>query len=109
MNLAIEKSPFFHADVDRQFAWYLDEAGEQLAWQFFARVDLTLLKLSRQPDLGHVRHFRNPLLRGLHSFRVEPPFDQQLIFYRQTSAEVIAERLMHGARDLPRRLAEPLP
>jgi hypothetical protein len=31
----------------------------------------------------------------------------RLVFYRLTETELIAERLMHGARDLPRRLVEP--
>ena len=106
MNLAVQKSPLFHTDVIHQFAWYFDEAGEDLAWQFFEAVDLTLLKLSGQPDLGRIRHFRNPLLQRLRSFRVEPPFYRLLIFYRHNTTEVIAERLMHGARDLPRRLVE---
>jgi hypothetical protein len=26
MNLVIEKSPLFHADVTEQFRWYVDEA-----------------------------------------------------------------------------------
>ena len=87
--------------------WYFEEAGEKLAWRFFTTVDQTLLKLSRQPDLGRVRHFRNPSLRGLRSFRVEPPFHRLLIFYRHSATEVVAELLMHGARDLPRRVVEP--
>jgi plasmid stabilization system protein ParE len=106
MNLVVQKSPLFLADVTKQFGWYLNEAGEELAWRLFEAVDLTLLKLSHQPDLGRVRHFRNPSLRGLRSFRVEQPFHRLLIFYRHTSAELIAERLMHGTRDLPRRLVE---
>jgi toxin ParE1/3/4 len=43
----------------------------------------------------------------LHSFRVEPPFNVHLIFYRVVDDALFAERLMHGARDLPRRLLEP--
>ena len=109
MNLAIQKAPLFHADITHQFAWYFDEAGEEIAWRFFATVDLTLLKLSRQPDLGRLRHFRNPSLHGLRSFQVDSPFNRLLVFYRHTKTEVVAERLMHGARDLPRRLTEPLP
>ena len=107
MSLAIEKSPLFHADVTRQFAWYLDEAGENLAWRLFKSVDQTLFKLARQPDLGRRRHFRNPTLCALWSFRVDSPFTRFLIFYRVTSYTLQAWRLMHGARDLPRRLAEP--
>jgi len=30
-----------------------------------------------------------------------------LIFYRHDGERLFAERLMHGARDLPRRLVEP--
>jgi plasmid stabilization system protein ParE len=109
MNLAIQKSPLFHADVTNQFEWYFNKAGKALAWRFFETVDLTLLQLSRQPDLGRIRHFRNPSLHGLRSFQVDLPFNRLLIFYRHTETEMVAERLMHGAMDLPRRLVEPLP
>ena len=45
-------------------------------------------------------------LQGLRSFRVEPPFDKLLVFYRSTEQALQAWRLMHGVRDLPRRLIE---
>ena len=107
MNLTVEKSPLFDSDVTGQFGWYLDEAGAELAWRFFSAVDGTIAKLARQPDLGRSRHFRNPALQGLRSFRVEPPFDRLLIFYRATEGGLQLWRLMHGARDLPRQLVEP--
>lgn len=107
MSLAIEKSPLFRADVTKEFAWYFDKGGEELAWRFFQSVDQTLFKLVRQPDLGRRRCFRNPTLQGLSSFRVEPPFHRFLIFYRVTGDCLEAWRLMHGARNLPRRLIEP--
>jgi len=47
------------------------------------------------------------MLRGLRSIQVESLFQRLPIFYRFNKTEVIAERLMHGARNLPRRLAEP--
>lgn len=107
MNLVIQKTPLYHADVTNQFGWYFDEAGEELAWRFFHASDLTLDKLARQPDLGRRRKFRHPMLRDLYSFRVEPPFQKILIFYRVNGNVLEAWRLMHGARDLPRRLLEP--
>ena len=107
MNLSIQKSPLFHTDVTKQFEWYFNKGGPDLAWKFFTTVDLTLSKLSRQPNLGRPRRFRNPRLQDLRSFRTESPFGRLLIFYRFTPEELIAERLIHGARDLPRRLAEP--
>jgi plasmid stabilization system protein ParE len=108
MNLVIQKSPLFHADVTNQFGWYFDEAGEELAWRFFNAADQTLCKLARQADLGRRRKFRHPMLSDLYSFQVERPFNKILIFYRVTENTLQAWRLMHGARDLPRRLAEPL-
>jgi toxin ParE1/3/4 len=108
MNLVIEKSPLFHADVTNQFGWYFDEAGEELAWRFFNAADQTLLKLARQPDLGRRREFCHPMLRDFYSFQVERPFNKILIFYRVVENTLQAWRLMHGARDLPRRLSEPL-
>jgi toxin ParE1/3/4 len=107
VNLSIRKSPFFQEDVTSQFEWYFDNAGEKLARRFFNAVDTTLLKLARQPDLGRRRRFKHSLLSGLRSFQVESPFDRLLIFYREQSGDLVAERLMHGARDLPRRLTEP--
>jgi plasmid stabilization system protein ParE len=108
MNLAIEKAASYHADVTNQFGWYFGEGGEELAWRFFNATDQTLYKLARQPDLGRRRKFRHPLLRDLYSFQVERPFQKILIFYRVTEITLQAWRLMHGACDLPRRLAEPL-
>ena len=108
MNLRIEKSLLFCDDVTGQFGWYFDQAGEEVAWQFFGAIDQTLLKLSRQPDLGSRRKFRHPLLQSLRSSPVEKPFGKILIFYRTTENILQAWRLMHGARDLPRRLIEPL-
>ncbi len=74
---------------------------------FFDAVDSTLLGSTRQPGLGKATRFRHPELHGLRSFRVHAPFDAHLIFYRTTEHMLSVERLMHGARDLPRRLREP--
>jgi toxin ParE1/3/4 len=107
VSLALQETETFEADVARQFVWYLDEAGEAVAWRFKRSVDATLFKPARQPDLGHRRHFRNPILRDLRSFCVGRPFNRLLIFYRIHEEALVAWRLMHGSRDLPRRLVEP--
>jgi toxin ParE1/3/4 len=107
MSRAFRRSPRFTADVQNEFAWYWDEAGENVAWRFEAAVERTLPSIARQPGLGRERRFRHPALRGLRSFRVEPPFKKLLIFYRVEEDCIEVWRLMHGARDLPRRLREP--
>jgi len=108
MNLMVEKASWYHADVTSQFDWYFDEAGEELAWRFVRATEQTLFKLARQPDLGRRRKFRQPLLRDLQSFQAERPFQKFLIFYRVSGNTLQAWRLMHGARNLSRRLIEPL-
>ena len=106
MSLAIERGAFFMADFEIQFAWYVDKAGAEVAWRFQSALDASLGKLADRPDLGRIRHFGSPKLRGLRSYRVERPFKKLLIFYRVEGDRLQAVRLMHGARDLPTRLTE---
>lgn len=106
MNLAIQKAEFFNEDFARQFTWYVDEVGPDIARRFQKALDQSLNRLARQPDLGRVRRFRNPRLRNLRSFQVERPFNKILVFYQVNGDVLHAVRLMHGARDLPRRLIE---
>jgi toxin ParE1/3/4 len=106
MSWRVDRKPAFKADLGDQFDWYLREANERAAWDFVDATDRTLIALGRQPFLGRPRRFRHPSLAGLRSFRVEPPFNRLLIFYRANESVVDAWRLMHGGRDLGRRLAE---
>jgi len=106
MSASFRRNPFFTADVQKEFDWYWGEAGEKVAWRFEAAVERTLRRIARQPGIGRPRQFSHPMLQGLRSFRVEPPFKRLLIFYRIEGDWIEAWRLMHGARDLPRRLVE---
>ena len=108
MNRTITKSERFLADFDLQYRWYFQRAGEELARRYLLAVDYTLGKLAQRPDLGRIRHFPQPKLRDIRSFSVEPPFDVHLIFYRFDESHLDAWRIMHGARDLPNRLIEPI-
>lgn len=107
MSRAIQKARHFTADFENLFGWYVDQAGVEVAWRFQTALDNSLVKISIRPDLGRPRHFRHPDLSGLRSFPVENPFGSLLIFYRANDEVLDAVRLMHGARNLPRRLREP--
>lgn len=107
MSLSLRESDDFAADFERGYRWYFLQASEAVARRFLKAVWETLELLADRPRLGRVRKFRHPKLRELRSFKVEAPFGSHLIFYRQSQTELFAERLMHGARDLPRRLREP--
>ena len=106
MNLQLQRSDVFIADFEQQARWYLREAGETVARRYLSALDATLSLLCQQPGIGRVRRFRHPLLKGIRSFRVNPPFNLHLIFYRFDATTLYVERVMHGARDLPRRLVE---
>lgn len=108
MKLTLQRADEFNADFDQQYRWYLEQAGDEVAEQFLQAVPVTLRLLAGQSDLGRRRKFRHPILRGLYSFQVERPFQKILIFYRVTENTLQTWRLMHGARDLPRRLSEHL-
>jgi toxin ParE1/3/4 len=103
----IRKSANFLADLDTQFRWYEQEAGWEIAWRYLLVVDQTLNRLAEHADLGRLRHFSHPELQRLRSFLVTRPFNRHLIFYRHDDANLDAVRIMHGARDLPRRLRQP--
>lgn len=107
MKLALQRSDYFNADFDLEYRWYLREAGEQVAERYYAAVNSTLDELAHHPGLGRRRQFHHAELRGLRAFRLRRPFGVHLIFYRHTNSELFVERIMHGARNLPRRLLEP--
>ena len=107
MSLTVERASLFTADFERQFAWYVDKAGAQVAWRFQVALDNSLSRLAEQPEIGRMRRFAHPKLRSLRSYQVGRPFNKLLIFYRAEGGVLQALRLMHGARDLPRRLAQP--
>jgi hypothetical protein len=59
MSLAIQKAAAFKADFENLFSWYVDHAGEEVAWRFQAALDRSLVKLLCCETLA-VRHHRTP-------------------------------------------------
>ena len=106
MTLDLRKSAFFLGDIELAFRWYEREAGWEVALRYMAAINLTLQKLANQPDLGRMRHFQHAELQGIRSCQVERPFRRHLIFYRYDVTVLDVVRVMHGARDLPRRLLQ---
>jgi plasmid stabilization system protein ParE len=107
MNLLLERADDFNTDFNLQYRWYLNRGGEELAEHFLRAVAITLPLLAKEPDIGIRRKFQHPILLDLRSYPVTRPFQKFLIFYRVKGNVLQAWRLMHGARDLSRRLAEP--
>jgi len=106
VRLSLHQSDYFWADLLKQTDWYRDHASPKIAERFVEAVKATLHKLTQTPGLGRRRFMDWPELEGLRSFRVQRPYNRLLIFYRHDSGTLFAERLIHGTRDLPRRLLQ---
>ena len=102
----VRQSDDFWADMLKQVDWYRETASPEVAQGYVNAVEATLQSLANDPGLGRPRFQCWPELAGMRSWRVEPPYQRHLIFYRFDEALLMAERIVHGARDLPRRLLQ---
>jgi len=103
----VSRSPWFRKDVEQLCEYFLREAGERVSRNFLEAVLITLEHLASFPECGFAREFEHPDLQALRFIPLSRPCDRYLVFYRVHPGEVIVERLMHGYRDLPRRLLDP--
>lgn len=101
-----KRSEWFVADVEHYADWYTVRGGWDLAARYLRAVNVTLLRLSEVPTLGHLLCFQHPELEGIRCLRAEKPFEKHLLFYRYNGETLFAERAIHGNRDLRRRLLE---
>lgn len=105
MSLEISISARAEQDMTLQYRWYLENADEDIAERYLLAVHETISMIASRPDLGAPRHFAAPELVHIRSIQVRKPFQRHLLFYWDGDM-LRVERLMHGARDLPRRLLE---
>ena len=106
MSLVIAQSDDFWADLQRQVDWYRDFAATDVAERYADAVEATLNGLAKTPGIGRPRFINWAELSGIRSGRVQRPYNRHLIFYRFDDRTLFAERVLHGARDLPRRLLQ---
>ena len=107
MSLRVQRSPWFIGDLEHYAAWYDRKADWELAKRYLRAVGSTLVKIANVPTLGHKTVFAAHELKDLRCVSVERPLQKHLIFYRFDATAIFAERIVHGARDLPRRLRQP--
>jgi len=107
MSLHVVYTDDFPADVSRQALWYARQRDDALALDYAHAVEATLEFLAGHPHAGTRCGYSEPQLSDLRFYLVEKPFDRHLIYYRISSEELVAFRVVPGARDLPRRLLDP--
>lgn len=103
----VRKTDDFIADVERQFEYYLANAGCGVAGRYLDAVEATCRLLSQHPELGPRGGFAHPRLREWRFLLVFRPFNKHILFYELAHGGLIMRRAMHGQRDLPRRLLNP--
>jgi len=102
----VRQSDDFWADMLKQVDWYRENAGSEVAEGYVNAVEATLQTLAKNPGIGRPRFASWRELAGIRSWQTDRPYHRHLIFYRYDEETLIAERIIHGSRDLPRRLLQ---
>lgn len=83
----------------KQIAAYIGENNPKAGTAFRQTLQNIYEVLLDLPEIGSVRNFRNPEMKGLRMLPV-PKFKNYLLFYRPTSERLEIVRVLHGARDV---------
>jgi toxin ParE1/3/4 len=106
LSLRVVQTPESLADIALEAEYYFERGGLSLASRFVDAVKASIRLLAQHPGIGKETAFANSRLEGLRYFLVGKPFEKTLIFYRVSGDSVDVTRIMHGYRDLPRRLLQ---
>ena len=102
---AISKTPGAERDLLRQANYMEETASLEAAERFYDAAERAFADLAEMPGMGRRKETGNPHPKDLRQWPI-PGFDKHLIFYRPTGAGVEIVRVLHGARDIKRLLAE---
>jgi toxin ParE1/3/4 len=92
-------------DLVQAYRYYAREAGIRVAERFIAQSEATFARLASMPGLGTPYECDHPAL-ALLRFLPIAGFRKYLIFYRQVDDGIEIVRVLHGARDFQRILAD---
>ena len=107
MSLRVVQTPESLADIALQAEYYAREQNIALAERYIDAVKTTVRLLAGHPRIGKETDYAHRKLVGIRLFLVQKPFDKHLIFYRVCGNTLDIVRIVHGLRDLPRRLLDP--
>jgi plasmid stabilization system protein ParE len=93
-------------DLINQYRWYVENASVEVAERFLVSFDGTVERFDPLSTAGPPPTICARKLARIRSMALSRPFDLNLIFYKFKKTRLSVERVMHGSRDLPRRLAE---
>ena len=93
-------------DVDEALAFYLEEGGQDAALRFVDALERAYSHIGRQPASGSPRYAHELEIPGLRSWPVKP--FSHLVFYLEREDHVDVWRVLHGRRDIPAWVQEPV-
>jgi toxin ParE1/3/4 len=93
-------------DIDDAIAYYLMEDAPQAALGFIDALEQAYTHIGRYPGTGSPRYAHALDLPGLRCW----PLTRypQLIFYFERAHDIDVWRVLHGQRDIPAWLQEPM-
>lgn len=97
--------PAADRDTDEAAEHYAREAGIDVALRFLDAVELAYRRIVESPWAGAPVTAFEARLAGLRFWPV-PGFEAILVFYVASPGVIEVVRVLHGARDLPKRLEE---
>jgi len=91
----VYKRPGARRDLIEHYVYLAENAGEETAERFLARVDQTFTDLAENREMGANLTLLNPQLAGLRKWQVKD-FEKFLIFYLPRSDGVSIVRVLHS-------------
>ena len=93
-------------DLIAIYRHYAREAGLRIADRFLAAAEKTFRLLAGMPGMGTRYDYDHPALAELRVFPLSSRFKVYLVFYKPVADGIEIVRVLHGARDIRRILAE---
>jgi toxin ParE1/3/4 len=89
-------------DIESAFAYYLSEAGPDVAADFIDRFEEAIKQIEIHPAIGTPRYGHELHIPGLRHMPIRSfPY---LIFFFETDKHIELARVLHGSMDIPSRL-----
>lgn len=95
-----------HRDVDEAVEYYLAEGSEEAALGFIDALEQAYGHIGRHPATGSPRYAHELDLPGLRAWPLKRyPY---LVFYVECADHIDVWRVLHGQRDIPAWMHEPV-
>jgi toxin ParE1/3/4 len=104
MTRRIIRSDRALADLE-EHAEYIRQRSPRAALRFLDAVESLFHQLASMPGIGQLYQTTHPLNHDLRCFPV-PKFPSHIVYYQPLGDGIIVIRVLHGARDIDRIIAQ---